>query len=360
MPERLATLRVGDGISAPGAWGRAVRFGGVQFGTNFATQPTLVTTPLLAARGEAVVPSTVDVFINGQRVASEAVPPGPFAIENLPGDHRRGRAPGRRHRCARPTAGPHPALLLGIHAASRRAERILVRARRDPRGLRAREFRLWRSACRRRRSAAASRTRSPPRCTPRRRSTARVRWARHRLAGRDAGRRHRRPQRRAATSEDSGWLAGLGVERSGRRMHVFARTQLASERLRADRPLRARAAAEAAQLRRRRHRPRALRQPSSSPTGTRATGTSSQRRDAGRQLLADTGRLRLRQPVRESHPVAGSSQTDVYLGWTMPLGNRRSVGSSLSYRPDSPPATASRRRPRCSRTCRPARARATT
>ena len=121
MPERLATLRVGDGISAPGAWGRAVRFGGVQFGTNFATQPTLVTTPLLAARGEAVVPSTVDVFINGQRVASEAVPPGPFAIENLPGDHRRGRAAGRRHRCARPAAGPHPALLLGIHAAARRA-----------------------------------------------------------------------------------------------------------------------------------------------------------------------------------------------------------------------------------------------
>src|SRR5687767_15067900 len=56
MPERLATLRVGDGISAPGAWGRSVRFGGMQFSTNFATQPTLVTTPLLAARGEAVVP----------------------------------------------------------------------------------------------------------------------------------------------------------------------------------------------------------------------------------------------------------------------------------------------------------------
>ena len=79
-----ATLRVGDAISATGAWGRAVRFGGVQFGTNFATQPTLVTTPLLAARGEAIVPSTVDVFINGQRVANETVPPGPFAIESLP------------------------------------------------------------------------------------------------------------------------------------------------------------------------------------------------------------------------------------------------------------------------------------
>jgi outer membrane usher protein len=84
FPDRLATLRVGDAISTPGAWGRAVRFGGVQFGTNFSTQPSLVTTPLLAARGEATVPSTVDVFVNQRHVASEQVPPGPFAIDRLP------------------------------------------------------------------------------------------------------------------------------------------------------------------------------------------------------------------------------------------------------------------------------------
>ena len=84
FPERLTTLRVGDSISTPGTWGRAVRFGGVQYGTNFNTQPSLVTTPLLAARGEAAVPSTVDVFVNQRRVAREEVPPGPFAIERLP------------------------------------------------------------------------------------------------------------------------------------------------------------------------------------------------------------------------------------------------------------------------------------
>jgi outer membrane usher protein len=44
----------------------------------------LVTTPLLAAQGEAVVPSTVDVFVNGRAVASESVPPGPFSIDHLP------------------------------------------------------------------------------------------------------------------------------------------------------------------------------------------------------------------------------------------------------------------------------------
>jgi len=84
LPERLATLRVGDTISTAGAWGRSARLGGVQFGTNFATQPTLVTTPLLYAQGEAIVPSTVDVFVNGRPVASEAVPPGPFTIDQLP------------------------------------------------------------------------------------------------------------------------------------------------------------------------------------------------------------------------------------------------------------------------------------
>ncbi len=84
FPDRLATLRVGDSISSPGSWGRAVRFGGLQFGTNFNTQPMLVTTPLLAAQGEAVVPSTVDIFVNGRPIASESVPPGPFSIDHLP------------------------------------------------------------------------------------------------------------------------------------------------------------------------------------------------------------------------------------------------------------------------------------
>ena len=84
FPDRMATLHVGDAISTPAPWGRAVRFGGVQYGTNFSTQPTLVRTPLLAAQGEAVVPSTVDVFVNGQQVASESVPPGPFSIDHLP------------------------------------------------------------------------------------------------------------------------------------------------------------------------------------------------------------------------------------------------------------------------------------
>jgi outer membrane usher protein len=84
FPASLRTLRIGDAISEPGAWGRAVRFGGVQWGTNFGVRPDLVTTPLLSAGGEAVVPSTVDVFVNGQQVGSTQVPAGPFVIDRLP------------------------------------------------------------------------------------------------------------------------------------------------------------------------------------------------------------------------------------------------------------------------------------
>jgi outer membrane usher protein len=84
FPERLTTLRMGDAINVPGAWGRAVRFGGVQYATNFATQPGYITFPAIAANGQAALPSTVDIFVNNALVAQRPVPPGPFSITNIP------------------------------------------------------------------------------------------------------------------------------------------------------------------------------------------------------------------------------------------------------------------------------------
>jgi len=84
FPERLSTLRLGDAVNVPGAWGRAVRFGGVQYSTNFATQPGFVTFPSVASNGQAALPSTVDVFVNNALVAQKTVPPGPFSITNIP------------------------------------------------------------------------------------------------------------------------------------------------------------------------------------------------------------------------------------------------------------------------------------
>jgi outer membrane usher protein len=84
FPQKLTTLRIGDAINVPGAWGRAVRFGGVQYSTNFATQPGYITFPSIASSGQAALPSTVDVFVNNALVAQKTVPPGPFSITNIP------------------------------------------------------------------------------------------------------------------------------------------------------------------------------------------------------------------------------------------------------------------------------------
>ncbi len=70
FPSSLATLRLGDTISVPGSWADAVRFAGLQWGSNYGIRPDLVTTPLLAVTGTAVLPSTVDVFVNGKAVGS--------------------------------------------------------------------------------------------------------------------------------------------------------------------------------------------------------------------------------------------------------------------------------------------------
>jgi outer membrane usher protein len=83
-PLARASLRIGDSISRAGSWGGAVRFGGVQWSTDFSTQPGFVTTPMAGLHGEAVLPSVVDVYVNDALRMRTTVPPGPFSIHDLP------------------------------------------------------------------------------------------------------------------------------------------------------------------------------------------------------------------------------------------------------------------------------------
>lgn len=83
-PDRMASWRVGDSVSRGGSWGRPVRFGGVQFSTNFATQPNFITFPLPPISGVAAVPSTSEVFVNNIRTYQRDIPAGPFTINDLP------------------------------------------------------------------------------------------------------------------------------------------------------------------------------------------------------------------------------------------------------------------------------------
>ncbi len=83
-PDRMLTLHMGDSIATPGYWGRAARFGGIRWGTDFSGRPDFITFPLPAARGEAVIPSTVDVYVNGTLRARREVQPGAFSLRDLP------------------------------------------------------------------------------------------------------------------------------------------------------------------------------------------------------------------------------------------------------------------------------------
>lgn len=83
-PDQMYRLRLGDAVGRAGTWGRAVRFGGMQWGTSFDTQPGFVPFPLPGARGEAVLPSTLDVYVNNALRLRRDIPAGPFEISNLP------------------------------------------------------------------------------------------------------------------------------------------------------------------------------------------------------------------------------------------------------------------------------------
>jgi len=82
--EAATTLEVGDSTSRPGATGRALRFGGVAVRSNFGLRPGFVPQPLPSFIGSAIVPSTVEVFVQNQLRATTEVPPGPFTLSNVP------------------------------------------------------------------------------------------------------------------------------------------------------------------------------------------------------------------------------------------------------------------------------------
>lgn len=84
QPAHAASFRLGDAISGASDWGRAIRFGGVQWATDFSTQPGLVTYPLPSFAGTAATPSTVDLYVNQALRLQRDVPAGPFDIRDLP------------------------------------------------------------------------------------------------------------------------------------------------------------------------------------------------------------------------------------------------------------------------------------
>lgn len=83
-PDRMASLRFGDVTGQAGAWGRSVRFGGVQWVSNFATQAGFISFPLPSVSGSATLPSTAEVFVNQILSSQREIAAGPFTVRELP------------------------------------------------------------------------------------------------------------------------------------------------------------------------------------------------------------------------------------------------------------------------------------
>lgn len=80
----VMSWRVGDLVTDSLAWSSSIRLGGISVGRDFSVRPDLVTYPLPAFSGQAAVPSTVDLFINGYRSGQANVQPGPWSLTNVP------------------------------------------------------------------------------------------------------------------------------------------------------------------------------------------------------------------------------------------------------------------------------------
>ena len=83
-PARMVSVVLGDAYNSALVWTRTTRFGGLRVSRNFSLQPYRVVVPLASFAGEAVVPSAVDLYINGIREAQGHVGPGRFEAVSAP------------------------------------------------------------------------------------------------------------------------------------------------------------------------------------------------------------------------------------------------------------------------------------
>jgi len=85
LRERLTTIVLGDTNAISGdPLGGGMAMGGLSVARNFGLDPYYVFLPTQRVSGTVLTPSTVDVFVNGQLVRRETLPPGQFNLQNLP------------------------------------------------------------------------------------------------------------------------------------------------------------------------------------------------------------------------------------------------------------------------------------
>ncbi|QRQ12711.1 fimbria/pilus outer membrane usher protein [Acinetobacter pittii] len=83
-PEKIRIYTLGDFISNSSDWGSSVRLAGFQWSSAYSQRGDIVTSALPQFSGSAALPSTLDLYVNQQKIYSGLVPSGPFDIKQLP------------------------------------------------------------------------------------------------------------------------------------------------------------------------------------------------------------------------------------------------------------------------------------
>ncbi|WP_227562613.1 fimbria/pilus outer membrane usher protein [Acinetobacter calcoaceticus] len=83
-PEKIRIYTLGDFISNSSDWGNSVRLAGFQWSSAYTQRGDIVTSALPQFSGSAALPSTLDLYVNQQKIYSGLVPSGPFDIKQLP------------------------------------------------------------------------------------------------------------------------------------------------------------------------------------------------------------------------------------------------------------------------------------
>lgn len=83
-PQHRTHFIAGDSMGSADFFARTPLFTGLQFSTDFATDPGFQTFPLPQLNGSTGVPSTVDVYIDNLATVHRQVTPGSFVVSNVP------------------------------------------------------------------------------------------------------------------------------------------------------------------------------------------------------------------------------------------------------------------------------------
>jgi|GEM_PF-2682657 outer membrane usher protein len=81
---KLSVMRLGDASTPTSLWGQSVGFGGFQWASDFNLNPNLSTMPMPAIKGQAKLPSVLNVYVNNALALKTNVDSGPFQISSLP------------------------------------------------------------------------------------------------------------------------------------------------------------------------------------------------------------------------------------------------------------------------------------